>query len=200
MRQQGAEFAPSKPWIVRRGKPMSTEDNKHWQREGEPVPVQKKNFVLRFSLVVVGLHVLLAGIAGLAYAIDRHTPAYEERRQTARAFSEDEAAERIAPVGQVVTDPARLVALAPPPPAHAPLTGAQVVTQACAACHQAGVLGAPKIGDAGTWQARAQAVGGVPGLVQSAIKGKNQMPPRGGRPDLTDAEIEAAVREMAGKV
>jgi cytochrome c5 len=32
--------------------------------------------------------------------------------------------------------------------------------------------------------------------VAGAIKGKNAMPPRGGDPSLSDAEVKAAVQEM----
>jgi len=71
-----------------------------------------------------------------------------------------------------------------------------VVAQVCAACHGAGVLGAPKIGDKAAWSARKAAAGGVDGLATSAEKGKNSMPPRGGRADLSDDEVKAAVQEM----
>jgi cytochrome c5 len=37
---------------------------------------------------------------------------------------------------------------------------------------------------------------GIDGLVASAINGLNVMPPRGGRPDLSDQQIKAAVEFM----
>ena len=64
----------------------------------------------------------------------------------------------------------------------------------CSACHGAGVLGAPKIGDKGEWSRRKAA--GLAALVGSAIRGKNSMPSRGGDPSLSDDEVKAAVQEM----
>jgi cytochrome c5 len=72
------------------------------------------------------------------------------------------------------------------------MTGPDVVTKVCGACHTAGVLGAPKIGDKGAWASR----GSLSTLVASAVKGKNAMPPKGGDPSLSDAEIKAAIQEM----
>lgn len=105
--------------------------------------------------------------------------------------------ERTAPVGRVITDPALLVKTAAV--AHAPLTGDQVFTQVCSACHVGGLLGAPKVEDKAAWSARKSAAGGVDGLVASAIKGKNSMPPRGGNADLSDAEVKAAIELMLKK-
>lgn len=103
---------------------------------------------------------------------------------------------RIKPVGHVVTDPAALVKVAARV-ARAPYTAEQVLTNACNACHQAGVLGAPKLGDKAAWSVRASSAGGLEGLTASAIKGKGAiMQPRGGNPDLTDDEIKAAVGLM----
>ena len=104
------------------------------------------------------------------------------------------------PVGEVVTDPAALeMKLAANKPARAPYTGEQVVSKVCGACHQSGMLGAPKIGDKGEWAKRKGAAGGVDGLVKVAIKGLNQMPPRGGDSDLSDDEIKAAIEYMLSK-
>ena len=75
-----------------------------------------------------------------------------------------------------------------------PLTGEQVVAQVCAGCHQAGVLGAPKIGDKASWQSRTGQ--GLDTLVKHSIDGIGQMPARGGNPDLSDDEIHAAVEDM----
>jgi cytochrome c5 len=66
-------------------------------------------------------------------------------------------------------------------------------TQVCAACHIAGVAGAPKLGDKAAWAPRLAL--GIDGLTASVIKGKNAMPARGGSAG-TDAEIKAAVTYM----
>lgn len=104
---------------------------------------------------------------------------------------------RIKPVGSVITDPALLVKVSTVK--REPLTADQVVTQACAACHNAGVLGAPKIGDKAVWAARNSSEGGLDGLTARAIKGFNQMPARGGNADLSDEEMKAAVKLMLEK-
>ncbi len=80
---------------------------------------------------------------------------------------------------------------------HIDKSGEQVVTAVCAACHAAGALGSPKIGDNGAWAPRISQ--GYDTLVQHAIKGIRSMPARGGNPDLTDGEIANAVAYMANK-
>lgn len=100
--------------------------------------------------------------------------------------------ERIAPVGRVSVAGAPALAVAAP---AAPKSGAEVSAAACDACHVAGVLGAPKIGDAAAWSQRLGAEGGLDGLTASAIKGKGQMPPKGGAM-VSDGEIRAAIEHM----
>lgn len=105
---------------------------------------------------------------------------------------------RIRPVAMVFTDPAALVKVAAAKPERAALSGEQVLTKVCNTCHVSGLLAAPKNGDKVDWTARSAAAGGLDGLTASAIKGKNSMPARGGDPDLSDAEIKAAVTLMVG--
>ena len=59
-------------------------------------------------------------------------------------------------------------------------------------------LGAPKTGDTADWQARADARGGLDGLLQSAIAGINSMPPKGMCADCTDDELKEAIHKMSG--
>lgn len=73
-------------------------------------------------------------------------------------------------------------------------TGEQVVKARCFECHQAGLNGAPKIGDRDAWTARVKR--GLESVVASAIHGHGAMPARGGLPDLTDAELRGAVIYM----
>ena len=61
----------------------------------------------------------------------------------------------------------------------------------CVRCHEAGTAGAPKPGDKAAWAPRFNK--GVDALVLSAIRGHGGMPPRGGKADLTDAELRGAV-------
>jgi cytochrome c5 len=73
-------------------------------------------------------------------------------------------------------------------------TGAQVVQAQCAKCHQAGLGGAPKIGDRDAWIPRLKH--GLATTVRSAIKGHGGMPARGGLADLTDSEVREAIIYM----
>ncbi|CAG0931070.1 MAG: Cytochrome c6 [Rhodocyclaceae bacterium] len=66
----------------------------------------------------------------------------------------------------------------------------------CAACHDAGVAGAPKTGDKAAWAARIG--GGLEKLAASGIKGKGAMPPKGGA-DLSDADFTRVVAWLANK-
>ena len=75
--------------------------------------------------------------------------------------------------------------------------GDAVYKAVCAACHDSGAAGAPKLGDNGAWAAR---IGkGQSTLVGNAIKGINAMPAKGGNPDLDDVEVERAVVFLANK-
>ena len=67
----------------------------------------------------------------------------------------------------------------------------------CTACHSTGVAGAPKLGDKTAWAPRVQQ--GIDTLVQSALKGKNAMPPKGGNASLSDAQVRAAVEFMVSQ-
>ena len=71
--------------------------------------------------------------------------------------------------------------------------GEALYKQACLACHAAGVAGAPKFGDKAAWAPRI--LTGLDALTNSAIKGKNAMPPKGGSA-ASDADIHSAVAYM----
>ena len=75
--------------------------------------------------------------------------------------------------------------------------GAATYKQACAACHATGAAGSPKLGDKATWGPRIAQ--GNDALYTSAIKGKGAMPPKGGRVDLGDDVIKAAVDYMVSQ-
>jgi cytochrome c5 len=72
--------------------------------------------------------------------------------------------------------------------------GKALYDSACTACHNAAVAGAPKFGDKVAWAPLAKE--GVKHLVETVIKGQGAMPPKGGRPDATEADITAAVEYM----
>lgn len=77
------------------------------------------------------------------------------------------------------------------PDATAASTGVEVGKTHCFRCHEAGTAGAPKPGDKAAWAPRFNK--GVDALVLTAIRGHGGMPPRGGKADLTDAELRGAV-------
>ena len=60
-----------------------------------------------------------------------------------------------------------------------------------------GAAGAPKLGDNAAWAPRIKA--GSEALYDSAIKGKNAMPPKGGNASLSDADVKAAVDYMVSQ-
>ena len=74
-------------------------------------------------------------------------------------------------------------------------SGQELVDGACAACHVAGVAGAPKLDDQVAWAERREA--GLDALVSSVINGKGAMPARGGSA-YSDEEIKLAVQQIAG--
>ncbi|MBX9755315.1 MAG: c-type cytochrome [Pseudomonadaceae bacterium] len=113
---------------------------------------------------------------------------------------DDAIVERIKPVGQVCITGEECkgvgaVAVAAAGPA---LTGAEVVTKYCGACHTSGVLGAPKIGDSADWKKRASEQGGLDGILAKAITGINSMPPKGTCATCSDDELKGAIKQMSG--
>ena len=62
---------------------------------------------------------------------------------------------------------------------------------ACAACHDAGVLNAPKLADKASWGERLAK--GNDALYASAINGIGAMPAKGGRADYSDDDIKKVV-------
>jgi len=75
-------------------------------------------------------------------------------------------------------------------------TGEQVFQAQCTACHATGAVGAPKLGDEAAWAPRVKT--GFDALLNSALKGKGNMPAQGGG-DASDYEIGRAVVFMANK-
>lgn len=79
------------------------------------------------------------------------------------------------------------------------LSGEQVFQAVCKTCHEAGIAGAPKVGDRAAWATPIRK--GYATLMQHAINGFQErgkvMPPKGGNPDLADVEVERGVVYMA---
>jgi cytochrome c5 len=110
---------------------------------------------------------------------------------TPKAAKDDDAAvlSRLKPVGELQ------IAAAGAPKGQ--LTGEQVYNQVCKTCHEAGLAGAPRVGDKAAWgKVIAQ---GQKTAVEHAINGIRAMPPKGGNPDFENVEVERAVVFMASK-
>lgn len=90
---------------------------------------------------------------------------------------------------------------APAPAAEAPAAdlekGKAVYGAACFVCHGTGAAGAPKLGDKALWAPRIAQ--GTDALNMNALRGKGAMPPKGGRMDLSDADVTAAVAYMVSQ-
>jgi cytochrome c5 len=102
------------------------------------------------------------------------------------ALQAEAVAKRIMPVATVQVKAAAAVAGA--------ATGEDVYKGQCAACHEAGTLGAPKLGDAAAWGPRIAQ--GLETLWDHAMKGKGAMPPQAGG-DFNGDEIKRAVVYLA---
>jgi len=157
-----------------------------------------------YSLVIGILAAIALAILVLAMKMSDLTQGVYTRDT---AEYQQELAARIRPVGQVylpgeeqeAPEPIVRTAVQPEPVATA-MSGPQVYNSACLACHGAGIGGAPVLGDAAQWVERIAQ--GAATLKEHALQGYSGstgfMPPKGGRIDLSDAEIEAAVDYMVG--
>ncbi len=80
--------------------------------------------------------------------------------------------------------------------------GEEIYKQVCFACHDAGVAGAPKLGDKAAWETRLAQ--GEETLIKHSLEGftgeTGTMPPKGGRTDLSDEAVKDAVAFMLSKV
>lgn len=124
----------------------------------------------------------------------------------APAPAQAEASAPAAPAAAAAPAPAAPAAAAPAAaapaaaaPAAAPAAasaevGKKVYDQVCAACHAAGVAGAPKFGDKAAWAPRLKE--GMDAVHNYALKGKGVMPPKGGYAG-PDADVIAAADYMA---
>jgi cytochrome c5 len=170
---------------------------------------QDRRFFDTFAIVLGGIVVFTVVIYFIAQVVAGDTQevwAAEEHEQSADLEA------RIAPVGTVaVAGETPEAAPAAPPAADAgadaqgapaaAVSGEEVYNGTCFACHAVGVAGAPKLGDKADWEPRIAQ--GMDTLVQHAVQGyqgsKGIMPPKGGRADLSDEAVAAAVEFMAGQ-
>jgi cytochrome c5 len=138
------------------------------------------------QLIVVILAAFLVPILGIILLVQL---VISKPSADPNAMSPEAVASRLQPVGRVE--------VAAPAAAPGARSGEDIVKAVCGVCHQAGVAGAPKIGDKAAWAPRLKV--GLNGLLASAIKGKGAMPPKGGAADLTDTELARAIVSMANQ-
>lgn len=140
--------------------------------------------------VLVAITILLIVLAVVG------TPGFiaEERR----VFEAERAEARLQSPGVVRLTGEPMPEVAQPaetPAAAADLSPTQIHQNYCIACHGTGVMDAPRTGTEGDWTALLDERG-LDGLVQNAITGIGNMPPRGGNPRLSDDEIRDTVIYM----
>lgn len=165
---------------------------------------QDRKFLDTFLIVIGALTAFTVAMYFLANSLAR---SYLDVDNSENPIAIQAVDNRLEPVGQVRTtnDPAPQpvkVATAQSgdsePAASQDVDGEAVYQQACFACHGTGAAGAPKMGDAATWAPRIAK--GTETLHKHAIEGftgeTGVMPPKGGRMDLSDAQVKAAVDYM----
>jgi cytochrome c5 len=140
------------------------------------------------QLIIAVLLSFLVPIIGIILLVKLVT---SERTADPNGLTAEAVAQRIQPVGRVEFGGAGGGGAA------GGRSGEEVVKSTCAACHQAGVAGAPKIGNKAQWAPHIKE--GLSTLVQTALKGKGAMPPKGGNASLSDDEVARAVVYMANQ-
>jgi cytochrome c5 len=166
-----------------------------------PLSNQDSNFARPFTISVVGLLIMSLALLVLVRYISAQT---RQAVMEQRGGAQSQILSRIAPIGRVGLPTEEAPAAAQPAaqaaaqPAPESLSGPQVYNSACLACHGAGIGGAPKIGDPDVWAPRlAQGQSVLADHVINGYQGKaGYMPPKGGRIDLSDEEILAALDYM----
>jgi cytochrome c5 len=170
-----------------------------------------RHFVNVFSAVLGILIAIALALVGISRLVDSGP---KGARDTEDPLMQASTHERIEPFGQVAVageDNAALaiketpvaVAAAPAPAAGAaqPTDGKSVFESACVACHGSGIAGAPRIGDKAAWAPRIAQ--GMATLEQHAIAGfqgsTGMMPAKGGRLDLSDDAVRAAVEYLVSQ-
>jgi len=163
----------------------------------------KKSHVMNVSIILV-ISVALMLFMFVLVAHHRDMPDRVRLDRGALLSNGSSAAERIKPVAQVniasaetPRAPVKNAAVAPPRSRD----GQQVYQAACVACHDAGIAGAPKLGDKSQWAKHIAK--GLDTLYASAVNGvqgsAGVMPPKGGNPALSNAEVRAAVDYMVAR-
>lgn len=126
-------------------------------------------------------HALLAALGALVVLV--LAVVMSSQPASTASFSPEAVAGRIQKVGAVEIRDAN----------RAARSGEEVYKAQCTNCHAAGLVGAPKFGDAGAWGPRIAK--GYEALLTSALKGKGAMGPQGGG-NFADFEVGRGVAYM----
>ncbi len=164
-----------------------------------------QKFFDMYSLVIGALAIFALAIFVLAMKMSARTQGIYTAGVAEYRASVDE---RLKPIGNVYLPGEELKAGQPvvspveeAAPVSTTLSGAQVYNQACNVCHGNGIGGAPMLTNAADWEPRIAQ--GVDVLSDHAINGfggsSGFMPPKGGNPSFSDADIHAAVDFMIGE-
>ena len=172
-----------------------------------PMSKSDQSVLRQFSVMIGGLVVLTLVLIFSALAIYEHAPHETNPNEPAQI------AERIAPAGAVYAGNTGRAAMQAAADAAAKAAASQVAyggttdgkeiyDHLCTSCHTAGIAGAPKLGDKAMWGPRIAE--GLDTLIKHATEGYhgpdgNFMPPKGGNPALTDAQVKAAVTWIVGQ-
>ena len=135
--------------------------------------------------------VVIGTLVGAIIIITFATTKSKTVDEPAKVVEKTQVEEKVQPVAQVK------VADNSAPQENAIISGEKISQVNCILCHGAGVMGAPKIGDATQWEARIAQ--GKEKLINHAIQGINMMPAKGGNAALSDEEVAAAVIWMANE-
>lgn len=149
-------------------------DSTHEEAHTGPIKTPKQLFWASMAAFVLPVFIII-GLVYYVVSVNKTGPGASD--------AERDIARRLQKVGSVeVRD------------ANRPLQSGEAVYQAqCAACHAAGVAGAPKFGDKAAWAPRLAA--GFDEVLKIATTGKGAMPPKGGAA-VSDAEFKAAVEYL----
>ena len=167
-----------------------------------------RTFMRHFAIMIAVLAAVAVGLVVIGMLVHAAMPKEPDTAQVR------EAGERIMPVGADFAGSTGRAAMLAQQAAAAKAAASQVAYggttdgktiygQLCHSCHDAGVTGAPKLGNKGDWAPRIAE--GIDTLVKHAIDGYtgpdgNHMPAKGGNPALTDAQVEATVKWMVSQV
>ena len=164
---------------------------------------QDTHFFNTFSLVIGLLVVIAICLFALARQVAGETQGEQIRAEDAYQRSVEQRIQPLSREAVAGKDNSALAIVATKPAAAAsalpvPKTGTEVFEQVCSACHGQGIANAPKAGDAAAWGPRIAK--GKPTLYQHALQGFTEpnavMPAKGGRTDISDDLIKAAVDHM----